>query len=206
MKVIQRRLFADVGDAAVIQEIARQQAELFRKFRESYEDTNRGKQEGIQQADLLAERIQLSYPFHPDLLDLMYHRWGSLPSYQRTRGALQFLARTIYALLQSGDTSLLIGPGNIPFQDEGVRGAFFSQVGERERFSAVIEADLIGRKAKVRAVDNRIAQDAPALSLLKPGTRLASAILLYLTCAINCFTCTMSGVAIGLKLRLISIN
>jgi len=44
MKVIQRRLFADVGDAAVIQEIARQQAELFRKFRESYEDTNRGKQ------------------------------------------------------------------------------------------------------------------------------------------------------------------
>lgn len=178
MKVIQRRLFADVGDAAVIQEIARQQGELFRKFRD-YEDTNRGKQEAIQQADLLAERIQLSYPFHPDLLDLMYHRWGSLPSYQRTRGALQFLARTIYALLQSGDTSLLIGPGNIPFQDEGVRGAFFSQVGERERFSSVIEADLIGRKAKVRAVDNRIAQDAPALSLLKPGTRLASAILLY---------------------------
>jgi len=106
MKVIQRRLFADVGDAAVIQEIARQQAELFVSF-ESYEDTNRGGR--IQQADLLAERIQLSYPFHPDLLDLMYHRWGSLPSYQRTRGALQFLARTIYALLQSGDTSLLIG-------------------------------------------------------------------------------------------------
>jgi len=33
MKVIQRRLFADVGDA-VIQEIARQQAELFVSFRE----------------------------------------------------------------------------------------------------------------------------------------------------------------------------
>jgi len=50
----------------------------------------------MQQADLLAERIQSSYPFHPDLLDLMYHRW-QLPSYQRTRGALQFLARTVYA-------------------------------------------------------------------------------------------------------------
>jgi len=36
----------------------------------------------------------------------------------------------------------------------------------------VIEADLIGRKAKVRAVDNRIAQDAPAPQPLKPGTRL----------------------------------
>jgi len=58
----------------------------------------------------------------------MYHRWGSLPSYQRTRGALQFLARTIYALLQSGDT-LLIGPYSL--SGWGVRGAFFSQVGER---------------------------------------------------------------------------
>lgn len=179
MKVIQRRLFADVGDPAVIQEIARQQAELFRRYRESYEDTNRGKQEVIQQADLLAERIQSSYPFHPDLLDLMYHRWGSLPSYQRTRGALQFLARVVHALRSSGDTSLLIGPGNIPFDDEGVRGAFFSQVGERERFNTVISADLTGRKAKVKTVDNRIAQDAPALSLLKVGTRLASAILMY---------------------------
>lgn len=179
MKVIQRRLFADVGDTAVIQEIARQQAELFRKFRQSYDDTSRGKQEVQQQADLLAERIQSSYPFHPDLLDLMYHRWGSLPSYQRTRGALQFLARVVYALRQAKDTSLLIGPGNIPFDDEGVRGAFFSQVGERERFSSVISSDLIGRKAKVKAIDNRIAQDAPALSLMLPGTRLASAILMY---------------------------
>ena len=31
----------------------------------------------------------------------MYHRWGSLPSYQRTRGALQFLARVVYALRQA---------------------------------------------------------------------------------------------------------
>jgi len=31
---------------------------------------------GMQQADLLAERIQSSYPFRPDLLD--WPRWGSL--------------------------------------------------------------------------------------------------------------------------------
>jgi len=52
----------------------------------------------------------------------------------------------------------LIGPV-IPFEDEEL-GAFFSQVGERERFSSVIAADLIGRKAKVKAVDNRIARDS----------------------------------------------
>ncbi len=179
MKIIQRRLFSEIGDTTIIEEVANQQAELYRKFYESYEDTSRGKQQVQQQADLLAERIKLSYPFHPDLLDLMYYRWGSLPSYQRTRGALQFLARVVYALRKTQDTSLLITPANIPFQDEGVRGAFFSQVGERERFVSVIDADIVGRKAKVKAVDHRIATDSPALSLIKVGTRVASAILMY---------------------------
>ncbi|MBD2073436.1 ATP-binding protein [Phormidium sp. FACHB-592] len=179
MKVVQRRLFQSIGDPATIQEIANQQADLFRKFRESYVETDRGRQEVEQQAALLAERIQLSYPFHPDLLDLMYHRWGTLPSYQRTRGALQFLASVVYSLWKEEHTFLLISPGDVLFHNEAVRGAFFTQVGERERYNSVIEADLIGRKAKVKTVDNRIAQDSPALSHLKVGTRLASAVLMY---------------------------
>lgn len=179
MKVVQRRLFESLSDPETIAEIAAQQAELYGKFRESYAETDRSRQEAQQEAALLAERIKLSYPFHPDLMDLMYHRWGSLPSYQRTRGALQFLARVVYALWQTKDTSWLITPGDVLFQDEGVRGAFFSQVGEREQYSSVIEADLIGKKAKVKVIDARIAQDAPALSQFKLGTRLTSAILMY---------------------------
>ncbi|MEG4307615.1 DUF499 domain-containing protein [Microcoleus sp. D3_18a_C4] len=179
MRVIQRRLFADVGDPAIIKEVARQQAELYRKFRESYAETNREKQQIQQQVEILAERIEISYPFHPDLLDLMYHRWGSLPSYQRTRGALQFLASTVYGLREANDTSWLITPANIPFHNEATRSAFFTQVGEREAYSSVLNADLIGRKAKVKIVDNRIGQDSPALALLKVGSRLTSAILMY---------------------------
>jgi len=56
-------------------------------------------------------------------------------------------------------------------------GAFSPKL-ESERFSSVIAADLIGRKAKVKAVDNRIAQDAQP-SAFKAGTRLAATILLY---------------------------
>ncbi len=179
MKVVQRRLFQSIGEQTAIQEIANQQADLFRKFRESYVETDRGRQEVQQQAAILAERIQLSYPFHPDLLDLMYHRWGTLPSYQRTRGALQFLASVVYSLWQQKNTSLLISPGDVLFQNEAVRVTFFTQVGERERYSSVVEADLIGKKAKVKTVDHRISQDSPALSHLKVGTRLASAILMY---------------------------
>jgi hypothetical protein len=179
MRVVQRRLFSNIGDTTIIQEIAKQQAELYRKFRESHAETSREKQQVQQEADLLAERILSSYPFHPDLIDLMYYRWGSLPSYQRTRGALQFLASVTYALWQTQDNSWLIAPGNIPFENDTARSSFFSQVGERDAYSAVLGADLTGRKAKVKTVDNRIATDAPALAYLKVGTRLASAILMY---------------------------
>lgn len=179
MKVVQRRLFESVGDENVIDEIAQYQANLLFKFLDNPEESGYTAQEAKQQADTLAERIKLSYPFHPDLLDLMYHRWGSLPSYQRTRGALQFLARVVYALRANNNPSLLISPGDIPFDDEGVRGAFFSQVGEREQYSAVLAADLTGRKAKVRGVDKQIAEDSPALSHLQVGSRLSSAVLMY---------------------------
>ncbi|EAW33696.1 ATP-binding protein [Lyngbya sp. PCC 8106] len=179
MQVVQKRLFSNIGNPEIIKEVARQQAELFRKFQESYASTKREKQEVERQANLLAERIEYSYPFHPDLLDLMYHRWGSLPSYQRTRGALQFLASVIYSLKQSNDNSWLITPGNIDFNNEAVRNNFFSQVGERDAYNSVINADLIGRKAKVNAIDKRIANDSPAIASLKVGSRLASAILMY---------------------------
>lgn len=179
MRVIQKRLFDNVGDITTIREVAQQQAELYRRFRQGYAETNRDKQEIESEANLLAERIEASYPFHPDLLDLMYNRWGSLPSYQRTRGALQFLAKVIYSLWQTNDPAWLISPANIPLQDGDVKQAFFSQVGERNAYDAVFSADLTGRRAKVKLVDNRIASDAPALTQLKVGTRLATAIMLY---------------------------
>jgi hypothetical protein len=179
MRVIQRRLFTTVGDITTIREVARQQADLYRKFRQSYAETNRESQEIEAEASLLAERIEASYPFHPDLLDLMYNRWGSLPSYQRTRGALQFLAKVVYALWTNNDPSWLIAPGTVPLNDGEVKQAFFSQVGERNAYDSVFSADLTGRRAKVKLVDSRIASDAPALTQLKVGTRLATAIMLY---------------------------
>ncbi|MEB3160709.1 MAG: DUF499 domain-containing protein, partial [Synechocystis sp.] len=179
MKVVQRRLFADVGDPAVIKEVARRQADLYRQFYNTYADGDRQKQEIEQQAQILAERIESSYPFHPDLLDLMYHRWGSLPSYQRTRGALQFLARTVGYLWQQNDPLWLVYPGSVPLNDINTKQAFFSQVGQRDAYESVIAADITGRKAKVEIVNNRLASDVPAIAPLKIATRLAVAILMY---------------------------
>ena len=98
MRVVQRRLFADLGDVDVHRAVARAYADLLRRQLEANAETDDGRRQAATGAGLLEQRIVASYPFHPELLDLMYHRWGSLPSYQRTRGALQFLACTAHAL------------------------------------------------------------------------------------------------------------
>ncbi|MCZ7543294.1 MAG: DUF499 domain-containing protein [Anaerolineae bacterium] len=149
-------------------------------LREGIGETEGDRREARREAELLETRILASYPFHPDLLDLMYHRWGSLPSYQRTRGALQFLATVVHALWRNGGGAQpLIGPGDVPLADDEVRGALFSQVGEREHFTSVLDADLTSTRAGVRDVDRRMAQESPALQYLRVGSRLATAAFLY---------------------------
>lgn len=180
MRVVQRRLFQDLGPEWAREAAANAYADLYRQFRESLAGTAAERQAAAEEAATLRERILAAYPFHPDLLDLMYHRWGTLPSYQRTRGALQFLANVVHALYAGGQHPMpLIGPGDVPLDDEGVRSAFFTQVGQREPYTAVLNADIIGTTARVREVDRRLAADSPPLAYLRPGTRLATAAMLY---------------------------
>lgn len=49
-----------------------------------------------------------SYPFHPELINVLYQKWTQMNGFQRTRGALRLLA---YALRdsESGDNQTLIG-------------------------------------------------------------------------------------------------
>src|SRR5439155_15937080 len=133
-----------------------------------------------QQAEQLRSRIAQSYPFHPALIDLMRERWGSLPSYQRTRGALQFLATSIHALWAGNvQAQSLLGPGDIPLADGQVRSTFLAQVGEQSQYDAVLQADLLGPHAGVRTVDALLVQESPHLQAYLPGTRIATAALLF---------------------------
>lgn len=184
MRVVQRRLFPTFGEDPAHEEIARATAREYaidvKRFWEANADTEADRRAAGQEAERFERRVLDSYPFHPDLLDLMYHRWGSLPSYQRTRGALQFLASTVHAIIRSGKRAQpLIGPGDVPLEDGGARGAFFTQVGERERYSSVLAADITGEEARAKEVDRRIGHDSPVYEQLAVGTRAATAIMLY---------------------------
>jgi hypothetical protein len=62
---------------------------------------------------------------------------------------------------------------------EHVRGAFFSQVGERERYSSVLAADITGPDARAQEVDRRIGAASAVYDQLRVGTRTATAVMLY---------------------------
>ena len=180
MRVVQRRLFADLGSDGEREQVAREHSDRYARYRMQIAETDVERREAQDEGDRFADRVLASYPFHPALLDLMHQRWTTLPSYQRTRGALQFLATVVHALWQGDYEPLsLIGPGDVPFDDEKVRGAFFSQVGDREGWVGVLERDVIGSNAGVRVVDQRLAGESRRLSRLRAGTRVASAVLLY---------------------------
>lgn len=179
MRVVQRRLFDELGDPGVHRAVAGAYAELVKRQLQAQAETDDARREADVEARRVEERILASYPFHPALLDLMYHRWGTLPSYQRTRGALQFLASVTHALWAGGDGSALIGPGEVDLADGPTRSAFFSQVGERERYQSVVEGDIVSDGSGSAVVNRRIGTDSPALEQLKVGARMATAIMLY---------------------------
>lgn len=179
MRVVQRRLFADLGEADERDQAAAAYAKLHEEIAAGYASNEEERRQAAQSAAALEGRIADSYPFHPALLDCMYHRWGSLPSYQRTRGALQFLARVVHEQWRKQERALpLIGPGDVALEDDGTRGAFFSQVGTRQ-YDGPIAADITGTQSRGREVDRRIGKDAPDLDKLRVGTRLATSALLH---------------------------
>ena len=55
------------------------------------------------------ERFLKSYPFHPDLTEVLYSKWTQLARFQRTRGVLRIFALALREA-EKWDTSPLIGP------------------------------------------------------------------------------------------------
>jgi hypothetical protein len=181
LKVVQRRLFESTGEPDVAREVARAYAGLVERELLAGAETDDERREAVDAAQRLERRIEDSYPFHPELIDLMYQRWGSLPSYQRTRGALQFLATVVHALWErrgEGEPQGLIGPGDVGLGDEDVRASFFEQVGQTNQYAAVVEADFLGAGAGTRIIDERVGSGSPALRRLRVGTRVATSIAL----------------------------
>ena len=177
--VIQRRLLARIPDASDSTPAAAAYQEIVTQMRRAYAKGSAEQQQAEQEGVELRDRVRASYPFHPALIDLMRERWAAIPEFQRTRGALRFLAACLRSAHQAGTSRTLLGPGDVPLHDPAVRLAFFKEVGQQADFQAVFEHDLIGANARARRIDERRAKEFPAEALKRPASRIATAILMY---------------------------
>jgi hypothetical protein len=56
------------------------------------------------------DRFIDSYPFHPELINVLYQKWTQMDNFQRTRGALRLLA-TALREAEGHDPAPVVGPG-----------------------------------------------------------------------------------------------
>jgi len=97
------------------------------------------------------DKMEKAYPFHPDLIDILYEKWSTFPSFQRTRGVLRLLANVIEDLYQRERNLNVILPGDVNLERPPIRQEFLKHIGQE--YEGVIGSDIAGHEAKAKALD-----------------------------------------------------
>lgn len=177
--VIQRRLLARIPTAEEAAPAATAYQEIVTQMKRGYAKGKAEERQAEEEGLALAARVRAAYPFHPALIDVMREQWAAIPDFQRTRGALRFLAACLRAAKREEKSRAVLGPGDVPIYDAEVRLAFFKEVGQQADFQAVLEHDLTGVNARAKRIDDRRTKESPSETGKRAAFRLATAILMY---------------------------
>lgn len=179
LPILHRRLLGSIPDASIAADVAAAYQEAVTGMQRAHAETPSERQQAEEEGRLLRDRMRAAYPFHPALIDIMRERWTAVDAFQRTRGALRFLASCMHSLKKNGGAGALFGPGDIPLKDVDVRVKLLKELGVQNDYDPVITADIDGPNARAKRIDERLSRETPTLASVKPATRIATAILLY---------------------------
>jgi hypothetical protein len=162
MGVIRKRLFTEINENEV-KKVVSEVVDYFKK--ENILPKN------IEPSEY-RDKFLDSYPFLPDVVECFYHRWGSFPTFQRTRGVLRLLSLIIYAL--KNENLSYISPADINLNYQEIRRELLKHIGNE--FDSVIAADITDKNSNSKQVDKSLGASYKGLSL---GSRSAITIFLY---------------------------
>jgi len=138
--VLRRRLFQNTGNE-------RDHRKAVEALRDYYDEYARFFPDRLRSPDY-RERMLAAYPFHPELIDLLYERWGPHPQFQRTRGALRLLALVLRRLWsQRPGSAILIQPHHVDLADRHIRGEVVRLLDSG--FDAIVTGDVLGRSQEI---------------------------------------------------------
>jgi hypothetical protein len=98
------------------------------------------------------DKMEMAYPFHPEVIDILYQKWSTFSTFQRTRGVLRLLANVVEDLYEGEDPLDLILPGDIDMDKASIRQEFLKHIGSE--YEGVIASDIAGHDAKSKLLDN----------------------------------------------------
>jgi len=158
--VIRTRLFQYVDDKEV------------KKIVDEF--VNYVKKEGLLSRDeeeVYRERFIKSYPFKPEVIDTLYKRWGSFPTFHRTRGVLRLLSLVVHDLLEANIPFVRLGDFNL--NNDEIRRELIKHIGQE--WDSIIAQDITSPDAGAKKVDASL---APAYRPYKLGTVVSTTIFM----------------------------
>jgi predicted AAA+ superfamily ATPase len=167
-EIIRRRLFEDLGDRAKHQAAAEAYWDMYLKLGEDVPAACR--------EPTYRENLFKAYPFHPELISVLYERWGSIPGFQRTRGVLRLLADVISNLYQAKVNEPLIQSSSIDLGSSAVRSELVKHTGSGNVFHSVVDSDIAGASAKAPEIDRQLGSEYAKESV---SEKTARAIFMY---------------------------
>lgn len=167
-KVIRKRLFSSVDEARV-----KSVVDAF----VDYADEESILPAGMQKSEY-RDRFVASYPFQPEVIDVLYQRWGAFPEFQRTRAVLRLLSLVIATTRRRSSKGLQTAPyislADFDLCNVDLRGELLEHAGQE--YSGIIAMDITATHAGAKAVDKTL---GAAYKNLELGTRAATATFLY---------------------------
>lgn len=146
--IVRQRLFASIS-AEAAEKASEEYLQAFRASRVNLPD-------GCKDATY-SRAIANSYPFHPELFNLLTKKIASIPEFQRTRGALRLFARVVRYLWQHPELRMpMIHPHHLPIGlEEEITSDLTSRL-QRPLMRLPIAADIYnptGREAHAQLQD-----------------------------------------------------
>lgn len=141
--IIRRRLFEPVKDEADVRAAVDAYIQKYQSHRDEFPAKARAAE--------YRHRMELAYPFHPDLIDILYEKWSTFATFQRTRGVLRLLANVVEDLWEREQPISLILPGDVNLDKPEIRREFLKHIGVE--YEGVVGSDVAGVEAKAQLLD-----------------------------------------------------
>lgn len=156
-EIIRKRLFENAGSEKVIKEAAQSYFEMYQRM---------GADAPADVKEVAyREKIEHAYPFHPELIDLLYERWGSYSTFQRTRGVMSLLAWVVYDLYTHRVSSPLIQSSLVSLENPKIRSNFIKHIGNE--YNSVIDSDVAAKNAKSQRIDREMGSEYEKYGIAK---------------------------------------